>query len=127
MIDTFHRPFENLTIGLATFDESFKPKPIVSKEKSNNNVLFRYSHIAYPPKKKIKQKIKSVIDKASEENVDILIFPELTIDHDGYTEICNLLSKYNSPDKIKLVVAGSFQKEREEGGYINQSTMLNWS
>ncbi len=129
LIDTFHRPLEaisQLIIGLAPIDGEFIPNPVIGKEMNDDSVCFRYSCIAEPSRQGIRKKIESVLMDAIKYRVDILIFPELSIDHDTFTDLCDMLCMQNRPDNIKLIVAGSFHKERPQGGYVNQSVMLNW-
>lgn len=116
---------DSLSIGLAPYDSNFNFNPIITK-KNKKTVFFRYSHIAYPEKHKIRKRIENVLDSALKNRVDVLVFPELTIDHDAYTVICEWLPIHNKQNGIKLVVAGSFHKQRDEGGYVNRSTMLDW-
>lgn len=75
----------------------------------------------------MQNKLHSILQSAFEKDVDILIFPELTVDHDAYTSIVDWLGDHNNPEKIKLVVAGSFHKQHAARGYVNRSTMLNYA
>ncbi|CAN2040841.1 CN hydrolase domain-containing protein [Candidatus Magnetomoraceae bacterium gMMP-15] len=129
IVQYFNQSFLNLStlsIGLAPFDQTFSMKPVIYK-KNKNKVRFRFSSIASPPKEDVKKIIETILKQSFENNVDILLFPELAIDHDAYTVISEWLSLHNSPDKIKMVIPGSFHKERDKGGYVNQASMLDWN
>jgi hypothetical protein len=115
-----------LTIALAPYDRGFVPELMAYEETDRNTVTFRYVHIRKPSRPIVKRKIEDVLTAARDRGVDVLVFPELTVDHDALTAIIDFLAHHNTAEQLKLVVAGSFHKERSEGGYVNLSTMLDW-
>lgn len=58
--------------------------------------------------------------------MDILIFPELAVDHDAFSEIAKWLALHNTEAGLKLVVAGSFHFEHPDGDFVNMAAMLDW-
>ncbi|MBF0275026.1 MAG: hypothetical protein HQK84_07325 [Nitrospinae bacterium] len=125
---TFHHSLEGikeLTIGLAPYDSGFS-FDVKIYESSKPKKPFRYSSIQSPAPEKVRKKLETILNEAVKRNVDILVFPELTIDHDAYSAIKNWLSLHNEETGIKLVVAGSFHAEKSSGGYVNRSLMLDF-
>ncbi|GAB6036924.1 hypothetical protein JCM15519_14830 [Fundidesulfovibrio butyratiphilus] len=127
---SFHRSLANLetlTIALSPMDAGFVFDVETYRKKGvGMKVPFRYVNLKSPDRDTMEEYVCSILAKAQEERVDILIFPELTVDHDALTSMVEYLSTHNGPHQLKLVVAGSFHKERPHAGYVNLATMLDW-
>jgi hypothetical protein len=119
-------PLNKLCIGLAPYDSGFKPELKTYEEKEDGTTPFRYVRTKDPSLSEVKESLKAILTAAIDLDVDVLIFPELTVDHDAFTYIGDFLAERNTPEKLKLVVAGSYHRERAEGGYVNLAPMLDW-
>jgi predicted amidohydrolase len=120
------KALQSLTIALAPYDAGFEPE-LLSYERTDGGMIpFRYVRTASPSPCEVKSKIEAILTAARDQGVDILIFPELVVDHDARTEIGQFLCHHNSSGQLKLVVAGSFHSERGQGGYVNQAPMFDW-
>ncbi|MEN6440554.1 MAG: nitrilase-related carbon-nitrogen hydrolase, partial [Syntrophobacter sp.] len=120
-------PLKKLVVALAPYDAGFVPELVTYDKNHEDRIPFRYVRMNKPSRKMVAEKLRAVLTSARDRGVDILIFPELTVDHDALTEIHNFLSLHNSPEQLKLVIAGSFHRERNQGGgYTNSATMLDW-
>lgn len=117
---------QKLRIALAPYDSGFIPEIVAYERTAEKKIPFRYSRIKKPSLKVMTQKVEAVLTSARDNEADILIFPELSVDQDAFTKIRGFLAMNNAPDQIKLVVAGSFHFERDLGGYENRATMLDW-
>ena len=115
-----------LTIALAPYDAGFEPELLPYDKTEQGTVPFRYVRTAKPSPAGVKAKIETILKTARDRGVDILIFPELVVDHDATTEIGRFLVHHNPSGQLKLVVAGSFHRERDAGGYVNQAPMFDW-
>ncbi len=120
------QPLNKLSIALAPYDSGFKPELLIYKEKEQGIIPFRYMRTKKPARSEVKQKLEALLTAAIDHDVDVLIFPELTVDHDAQTVIGDFLAFRNTQAQLKLVVAGSFHRERYEGGYVNLAPMLDW-
>lgn len=119
-------PLNKLTIALSPYDSGFEPELMTYQETDQGAIPFRYVRIKKPELSDVKSKLEAILTAAKDQGVDVLVFPELTVDHDALTLIVNFLAHNNSPDQLKLVVAGSFHRERDEGGFVNLASMLDW-
>ncbi len=78
----------------------------------------------------------NTLESCKKNNVDIIVFPELTIDSELLNRIQNWLGKenFNSPKEdelpdppIKMVVAGSFHFEETSKGFFNRCVVLDYA
>ncbi|OHD10247.1 MAG: hypothetical protein A2086_00605 [Spirochaetes bacterium GWD1_27_9] len=95
---------------------------IINKEDIN----FIFTGIADKSKEIIKTKIVQIIDKCINDCIDILIFPELTIDSELLDCIRQNLLQKNQKRTIKLIIAGSFHFSIENK-YYNISRIIDFS
>ncbi len=70
--------------------------------------------------------ILTILNKCLETGVDILVFPELTVDGDLLSSIINWLNTKNEGYGLKVVVAGSFHLQKENGRVENRCTVLDY-
>jgi len=124
---------ENLAIAVApitcNFEYSFKGF------RHGNEVPYVFESIKY--KDQIIRYIKQVLRKCRDNDVHIVVFPELTIDGELRGRISDWLKKNNKDKKIIMVVAGSFhislndqevdnKNDRKEDMYENSSIVYRF-
>jgi hypothetical protein len=111
---------EHLRIGvcslISTSDIKIHYQPFPNNEELKQ--LFRVSH---NDKTEVNGRVKTAFDAAVQAEVDILIFPELSILDEALAQLRELLSQSNG--SIKLLVAGSCHTD-SENGYSNKCTLL---
>jgi hypothetical protein len=117
---------KSLTIALAPYDAGFKAECLEYEKTERDTIPFRFVRTTDPPFSEVRDRLKAILTAAIDQGVDILIFPELVVDHDARTEIRRFLCHHNPAGQLKLVVAGSYHSERNEGGYVNQAPMFDW-
>ncbi len=120
------KALQSLTIALAPYDAGFEPQLLPYERTEGGMIPFRYVRTASPSLSDVKTRIEAILTAAIDRGVDILIFPELVVDHDARTKIGRFLCHQNTSGQLKLVVAGSFHSEWGEGGYVNQAPMFDW-
>ncbi len=120
------KALQSLTIALAPYDAGFEPQLLPYERTEDGTIPFRYVRTASPSLSDVKIRIEAILTAAIDRGVDILIFPELVVDHDARSEIGRFLCHHNPSGQLKLVVAGSFHSEWGEGGYVNQAPMFDW-
>jgi predicted amidohydrolase len=101
-----------------SFDYSFE------SFRSNGTVPYVFSGINN--KEKIKPFIDRALNQCLDENVAIVVFPELTIDSNLRKYIADWLRLNNSEQRILMVIAGSFHfpvngENGTDGKYVNSS------
>jgi hypothetical protein len=119
-------PLNKLSIALAPYDSGFKPQLLTYPETERGTIPFRYVRTEEPPLSDVKLKLEAILTAAIDHDVDVLVFPELSVDHDALTFIRDFLAYRKTPGPLKLVVAGSFHREWNGGDYVNQAPMLDW-
>ncbi|PCI30320.1 MAG: hypothetical protein COB67_02270 [SAR324 cluster bacterium] len=127
ILSNFYRSLEgleDLTIGLAACDEGFHPV-VKTSPGQKGKVGFQYTEMQSPITGGVQKRLNEILEESLSQAVNILIFPELTIDAGSCEQIKNWLQERNDDGIIRLVVAGSFHYMSQEGHLVNRAIMLD--
>lgn len=117
----------DLRLALASptqgFDYTIKSRP--SEAHPQDGVPYRFVGLACEPAD-AKVTLDKILDACREQGVDVLCFPELTLDPDLMGHLCDRLRYRNEEDHPALVIAGSFHHEYDDGrGWVNRCQVLD--
>lgn len=121
------RPQE-LTIGLASpfanLDFSIHSDP--ERLHHRDGTPYRFVGLATDPEqmRASRAALARIAASCKTHRVDILCFPELTLDTDSLRELAHLLAADNCDDQPVLVIAGSFHLPGDHG-WMNRCTVLD--
>lgn len=112
----------NLAVSSLVHDMGYAPAEIIKTHKDGSQD-FRFVEI--PNRRMLEKKIVKVLQKALKDDIDLLMFPELTIDHNLQRVIKDWLSFNNDDLKIKLIIAGSYHLQAPAGQWENRTEIYN--
>lgn len=97
-------------------------------EKLGTDRILKLIKFRFPPlpnQLDLKTKLEKTLKKAWINRVDILIFPELTIDHQLIRIITDWQRSNNQDSRIKLIIAGSYHLQGDAGRWENRTQVIS--
>ncbi|MDR3569788.1 MAG: hypothetical protein P4L43_17330 [Syntrophobacteraceae bacterium] len=101
------KALKSLTIALSPYDSGFGPDVLAYERTERGTLPLRNVRTAAPSLSDVRTLIEAILTAAR-------------------TAIGRFLRNHNPSGQLKLVVAGSFHRERDEGGYVKQAPMFDW-
>jgi predicted amidohydrolase len=117
---------EKLTIGLASpfSGLEFRIESYPDRRDGEQRTPYRFASLDPAHRKEAREALAKIVETCAAQEVDLLCFPELTLDNDFLKELGQLLAINNASEHPALVVAGSFHREGDKCWH-NRSTILD--
>ena len=117
---------EDLTVGLATpFSKlRFQIESDPGRCDPIDGIPYRFVGISAEHRREAESNLETIFAACDANRVDVLCFPELTLDNDLLRHLSTLLKRDNDDDYPALVVAGSFHLQGDKC-WQNRATVLD--
>ena len=119
---------ENLTIGLAApfSDLSFSIESDPGRCDPSDGIPYRFVGISAEHRREAEVTLEAIVAACGTHQVDVLCFPELTLDHDLLRHLSAVLKRSNDDDYPALLVAGSFHLQGDKCWQNRAAILDGW-